>query len=66
MVVKKLFISSWIMLNYNANNLILLPKVPNIDSIKQFRCITLTNFKFKVISNVIVDRLSHFVFNHFQ
>lgn len=37
MVVKQFFISSWIMPNYNANTLILLPKVPNVDSIELFR-----------------------------
>lgn len=59
MVVKQqLFISSWIMLNYNANTLILLPKVPNVDSIELFKLIALANFKLKIISKVIVDRLS--------
>lgn len=44
--------------NYNANTLILLHKVPNVDSIGLYRPIALANFKFKIISKVIEDRLS--------
>lgn len=58
MDVKKIFSSSWIMPNYDGNTLILLPKVPNVDSIELFRPISLANFKFKIISKVITDKLS--------
>ncbi|KAI5428103.1 hypothetical protein KIW84_033200 [Lathyrus oleraceus] len=58
MIVKKLFISSWIMPNYNSNTLILLPKVPNVDFIELFRSIALANLKFKIISKVLAGRLS--------
>ncbi|KAI5408381.1 hypothetical protein KIW84_054274 [Lathyrus oleraceus] len=53
MDVKKIFISSWIMPNYDGNTLILLPKVPNVDYIELFRPIALANFKFKIISKVL-------------
>lgn len=46
MSAKQFFISFWIMPNYNANTLILLPKVPNVDSIEFFRPFALANFKF--------------------
>jgi hypothetical protein len=45
--------------NYNANSLILIPKNPNADTVDQFRPIALTNFKFKIISKVIADRLAN-------
>lgn len=46
------------MSNYNAKTLILLPKIYNVDSIELFRPIALANFKFKIISKVIANRLS--------
>jgi hypothetical protein len=49
------FGKNWIMPNYNANTLILIPKTPNADSIDQFRPIALANFKFKIISKVLAD-----------
>lgn len=58
MVLKQFFISSWIMPNYNANTLILIPKVPNANSIEIFRTITLYKFKFKIIFKVSADSLS--------
>lgn len=43
--------------NYNANIIILIPKAPDADCMDKFRPIALTNFKFKVISKIWVDRL---------
>lgn len=39
--------------NYNANTLILLPKIPNVDSIEVIRPIALVNLKFKIISRLL-------------
>jgi hypothetical protein len=35
-----------------------LPKIPNADTIDQYRPIAMANFKFKIISKVIADRLA--------
>jgi hypothetical protein len=43
---------------FNSNIIALLPKVQNATSIDQFRHITMENFKFKVISKIIADRLA--------
>ncbi|MCH96418.1 RNA-directed DNA polymerase (Reverse transcriptase) [Trifolium medium] len=52
------FISGWIMPSFNSNTIILIPKSSNADSIDQFRPIALANFKFKIISKVLADRLA--------
>jgi hypothetical protein len=57
--VLQFFISGWIMPNYNSNTLILIAKTSNADSIDQFRPIALANFKFKIISKVLADRLAN-------
>jgi len=56
--VLQFFISGWLLPNYNANTLILITKSPNADAIEQFRPIAMANFKFKVISKIIADRLA--------
>jgi hypothetical protein len=56
--VIQFFVSSWILPNYNANTLILIPKIPSANSIDQFRLIAMANFKFKIISKVLADRLA--------
>jgi hypothetical protein len=43
---------------FNSNIIALLPKVQNATSIDQFRPIAMANFKFKVISKIIADRLA--------
>jgi len=35
----------------------LIPKIQGVDSIKDFRLIVVANFKFKVISKILADRL---------
>ncbi|MCI07528.1 RNA-directed DNA polymerase (Reverse transcriptase), partial [Trifolium medium] len=44
--------------NFNANIVVLIPKTPDVDSVSQFRPITLANFKFKIISKILTDRLA--------
>lgn len=56
--VMQFFVSGWILPNYNANTLILIPKHVNADSVEQYRPIAMANFKFKVISKIIADRLA--------
>jgi hypothetical protein len=43
---------------YFANTVILIQKYSHADTISQFRPIALANFKFKIISNVLDDRLA--------
>lgn len=47
------FKTGWLMLSFNANTLILIPKVPGVNSINQFSPIAMANFKFKVISKIL-------------
>jgi hypothetical protein len=56
--VLQFFISGWILPNFNSNTLILIPKSANAESIQHFRPIALANFKFKIISKVLADRLA--------
>lgn len=37
--------------------IVLIPKVPNADSVSQMRSIALANFSFKIITTIIADRL---------
>ncbi|PNX83757.1 ribonuclease H, partial [Trifolium pratense] len=57
--VLQFFTSGWIMPNFNCNTLILIPKSTSADSIDQFRPIAMANFKFKIISKVLADRLAN-------
>ena len=61
--VLQFFQTGWLPPNYNANTLILIPKTPNADNIDQYRPLALTNFKFKIISKVLADRLSQILPN---
>lgn len=56
--VLEFFTSGWLLPNFNANTLILIPKHQNADSVEQYRPIALANFKFKIISKIIADRLA--------
>lgn len=58
------FFHSYLILpNCNSNLLVLIPKTPQADVIDQFRPIALANFKFKIISKVLVDRLTSIMQN---
>jgi hypothetical protein len=57
-VVLQFFSSSWILPGFNSNIIALLPKSPEASSIDQYRPIAMANFKFKIISKVIADRLA--------
>ncbi|XP_024636247.1 uncharacterized protein [Medicago truncatula] len=56
--VLEFFTKSWLLPNFNANTLILIPKNPNADTVDQYRPIAMANFKFKIISKIIADRLA--------
>jgi len=59
------FKTGWLLPNYNANSLILIPKIYNTDNIDFFRPIALANFKFKIISKVLADRLTKKISFHY-
>jgi len=52
--VMQFFVSGWILPNYNANTLILIPKHQNVDCVEHHRPIAMENFKFKVISKLFL------------
>jgi len=56
--VLEFFTNNWIMPSFNSNTVVLIPKVPNVDSIGQYRPIAMANFKFKILSKILVDRLA--------
>jgi len=55
--VLQFFESGWIMPNFNSNTVAQIPKTHNVDTMSQLRPIEMTNFKFKIISKIIVDML---------
>jgi len=57
-VVQKFFKQSWILPAMNSNVVSLIPKISGAASVKDFRPIVVTNFKFKTIFKILVDRLA--------
>ncbi|XP_019430035.1 PREDICTED: uncharacterized protein LOC109337510 [Lupinus angustifolius] len=49
----------WVLPNMNSNTIILIPKSHGANKIADFRPIALANCQFKIITKVIVDRLSN-------
>jgi hypothetical protein len=56
--VMEFFTKGWILPNFNSNTLILIPKTENANTVEQFRPIALANFKFKIITKILADRLA--------
>jgi hypothetical protein len=56
--VLEFFTTSWILPGYNSNIIALIPKTPDASSIDQYRPIAMANFKFKIITKIIADRLA--------
>jgi len=42
----------------NSNVVSLIPKIQDADSIKDYRPLVVSNFKFKIISKILADRLA--------
>ena len=61
--VMEFFTNDWILPNFNANTIILIPKGPDALQVGQYRPITLDNFKFKIISKILADRLAPLMTN---
>lgn len=49
----------WIMPNYNVSTIVLIPKTNDADSIDKFRPIALSNFKFRVITEILACKLAY-------
>jgi len=56
--ISQFFTNEWILPNYNSNIIVLIPKQENADSIDQFRPIAPTNFKHKILTKILADRLA--------
>ncbi|KAK2429733.1 hypothetical protein QL285_028147 [Trifolium repens] len=56
--VMEFFSTSWILPGFNSNIIALIPKSPDASSITQYRPIAMANFKFKIITKIIADRLA--------
>lgn len=57
-IVTHFFLQGWISNNCNANVVVLIPKVPEDASLMNYRLIAMANFKFKIISKILADRLA--------
>jgi hypothetical protein len=56
--VMEFFSTSWILPGFNSNIIALIPKSPDASTIAQYRPIAMANFKFKIITKIIADRLA--------
>ncbi|XP_057808794.1 uncharacterized protein LOC131023266 [Salvia miltiorrhiza] len=57
-VVRAFFMHSYLPAGCNASTLILIPKKDHVDTVTDLRPIILSNFFFKIISKILVTRLS--------
>lgn len=44
--------------NWNCNSIVLISKIPEASRVDQLHSISLANFKFKIITKILVDRLA--------
>jgi len=56
--VLQFFTDGWLLPNFNSNTIVLIPKVENVDTVNHYRPIALANFKFKIITKILADRLA--------
>jgi len=57
-VVQQIFKQDWVLPGMNSNVVFFIPKIQGVDSIKDYRPIVVANFKFKIISKILADRLA--------
>jgi len=57
-VVQQIFKQNWVLPGMNSNVVFFIPKIQGVDSIKDYRPIVVANFKFKIISKILADRLA--------
>jgi len=56
-IVQQFFKQNWFLPGMNSNVVSLILKIQDAESIKDYRLIVVVNFKFKIISKILVDRL---------
>lgn len=56
--VLEFFTKDWLLPNFNSNTIVLIPKVSEALTVNQYRPIALANFKFKIVSKILADRLA--------
>ncbi|XP_058783255.1 uncharacterized protein LOC131657925 [Vicia villosa] len=56
--VSQFFLHGWIPKGYNANSIVLIPKSKDAETLSDYRPIALANFKFKIITKILADRLA--------
>jgi len=56
--VQQFFKQNWVLFGMNSNVVSLIPKIQGDDSIKDYMPIVVANFKFKIISKILADRLA--------
>jgi len=56
--VQQFFKQNWILPGMNSKVVSLIPNTKGVESIKDFRPIVVANFKFKIISKILADRLA--------
>lgn len=56
--VNQFFEQGWILPNLNLINVTLIPKQYGVDSIEQYISLALPNFQFKIITKIIIDKLT--------
>jgi len=56
--MQEFFTTGKLLNNFNSNTIVLIPKNSNADTVNQYRPIALANFKFKIISKILADRLA--------
>ena len=56
--VQQFFKQNCVLPRMNSNVVSLLPKIQGVESIKDYRPIVVVNFKFKIISKILADRLA--------
>ena len=57
-VVQQFFKQNWVLPEMNSNVVSLIPKIQDDESIKDYSLIVVANFKFKIISKILADRLA--------
>jgi len=56
--VQEFFATGKMLNNFNSNTIVLILKINNAYTINQFRHIALANFKYKIISKILADKLA--------
>ena len=56
--VLEFFTNNWLLPNFNANSILLILKIPVVETVGHYRPIALANFKFKIISKILAGILT--------